>query len=78
MDLKDKIEAKEAQICVIGLGYVGLPLAIGFAKAGYRVFGLDVDGGKVVALKRGESYIQDVLSQEVSPLVSAATVECGH
>ena len=71
MSLKDKIEAKEAQICIIGLGYVGLPLAVGFAKAGYRVFGLDVDGGKVAALQRGESYIQDVLGQEVSPLVTA-------
>lgn len=71
MTLKDKIEAKEAQICIIGLGYVGLPLAVGFAKAGYRVFGLDVDGRKVAALERGESYIQDVLGQEVSPLVTA-------
>jgi UDP-N-acetyl-D-glucosamine dehydrogenase len=48
-----------------------LPMAVGFAKAGYRVFGLDVDGGKVVALKHGESYIRDVLGQEVSPLVAA-------
>ena len=64
MSLKDKIEAEEAQICVIGLGYVGLPLAVGFAKAGYRVFGLDVDGRKVTALERGESYIQDVGDQE--------------
>jgi UDP-N-acetyl-D-glucosamine dehydrogenase len=71
MSLKDKIEAKEAQICIIGLGYVGLPLAVGFAKAGYRVFGLDVDGRKVAALERGESYIQDVLGQEVLPLVTA-------
>jgi UDP-N-acetyl-D-glucosamine dehydrogenase len=71
MNLKDKIEAREARICIIGLGYVGLPLAVGFAKAGYRVFGLDVDGGKVVALKHGESYIRDVLGQEVSPLVTA-------
>jgi UDP-N-acetyl-D-glucosamine dehydrogenase len=71
MSLKDRIEAKEAQICIIGLGYVGLPLAVGFAKAGYRVFGLDVDGRKVAALERGESYIQDVLGQEVAPLVTA-------
>jgi UDP-N-acetyl-D-glucosamine dehydrogenase len=71
MDLKDKIEAKEAQICIIGLGYVGLPLAVGFAKSGYHVVGLDVDDKKVAALKRGESYIQDVLGQEVSPLVTA-------
>jgi UDP-N-acetyl-D-glucosamine dehydrogenase len=71
MSLKDKIEAREAQICIIGLGYVGLPLAVGFAKAGYRVFGLDVDGRKVTALKCGESYIQDVLVHEVAPLVNA-------
>jgi len=74
MSLKDKIETKEAQICVIGLGYVGLPLATGFARAGYRVFGLDVDGEKVAALQRGESYIQDVSPQEVGPLVSAGTL----
>jgi UDP-N-acetyl-D-glucosamine dehydrogenase len=74
MSLKDKIEAEEAQICVIGLGYVGLPLAVGFAKAGYRVFGLDVDGRKVTALERGESYIQDVGGQEVSPLVTSGVL----
>jgi UDP-N-acetyl-D-glucosamine dehydrogenase len=74
MSLKDKIEAEEAQICVIGLGYVGLPLAVGFAKAGYRVFGLDVDGRKVTALERGESYIQDVGDQEVSPLVTSGVL----
>jgi UDP-N-acetyl-D-glucosamine dehydrogenase len=74
MSLSDKIETKEAQICIIGLGYVGLPLAVGFAKAGYRVFGLDVDSDKVAALKRGESYIKDVLGQEVSPLVTAGVL----
>jgi UDP-N-acetyl-D-glucosamine dehydrogenase len=74
MSLGDKIEAMKAQICVIGLGYVGLPLAVGFAKAGYRVFGLDVDGGKVATLERGESYLQDVRGQEVSPLVTAGVL----
>jgi len=47
---------------VIGLGYAGLPLAVAFAERGFPVVGVDVDGRKVAALNRGESYVQDIPS----------------
>jgi len=71
MNLEDKIKSKTARICVIGLGYVGLPLATGFAKRGYQVVGLDVDERKVAAIGRGESYINDVASKDVASLVES-------
>ena len=57
MSLKTKIKQKEAQIGVIGLGYVGLPLAVEFAKAGFPVTGIDVDESKVAGINSGENYI---------------------
>jgi UDP-N-acetyl-D-glucosamine dehydrogenase len=56
-------------VAVIGLGYVGLPLAVGFAKAGYPVLGLDVDQRKLAALRQEYSYIQDVDSGDVAAVV---------
>ena len=58
--LLEKIKKKEARIGVIGLGYVGLPLIIGFGRAGFKVTGLDVDQTKVDKLSRGESYISHI------------------
>lgn len=58
--LINKINNKKAKIAVIGLGYVGLPLIIEFAKKGFFVFGIDVDKEKIKILKRGKSYIQDI------------------
>src|SRR5207237_8378334 len=72
--LLKKITARTAHVAVIGLGYVGLPLAMGFAKAGYHVTGIDVDAGRVGRLKKGDSYIQDVLSSDLRPLVEAGRV----
>jgi UDP-N-acetyl-D-glucosamine dehydrogenase len=69
--LAGKIADKSARVAVIGLGYVGLPLATGFAKAGYPVLGLDVDERKIGALKEGRSYIQDVESADVAAMVQA-------
>lgn len=69
--LLQKIADRTAHIAVIGQGYVGLPLAVGFAKAGFRVTGIDVDAGRVGRLKKGESYIQDVPSSELRPLVES-------
>ena len=66
-----KIADKSARVAVIGLGYVGLPLATGFAKAGYPVVGLDVDERKIAALNEGRSYIQDVESTDVEAMVHA-------
>ena len=67
--LKEKIESKTARVGIVGLGYVGLPLAAEFAKAGFTVTGIDVQDSKVAGLNRGESHIQDVPSSEVAKLV---------
>jgi UDP-N-acetyl-D-glucosamine dehydrogenase len=69
--LLEKIETRNARVAVIGLGYVGLPLAVGFARAGFRTLGIDVDTGKVEAITAGRSYIQDIPTQDVAPLVQA-------
>ena len=60
MDLKKKIDSKRAIVGVLGLGYVGLPLAIEFSRAGLQVSGFDIDGEKVKALKEGKSYIKHI------------------
>jgi len=66
LDLKDKIRNRQARIGIIGLGYVGLPLAVEFAKAGFEVTGFDVDVAKIAAINKGQSYIGDVSSEDVS------------
>ncbi len=67
-----KFQARDAQVAVIGLGYVGLPLALNFAKAGYQVVGIDLDQRKVDALNNGQSYIGDVTPAELAPYVQTA------
>ena len=74
--LLEKIQDRSAKVAVIGLGYVGLPLATILAEAGFEVIGIDPDQDKINALARGESYIQDippwsVPHQRVAPLVEA-------
>jgi UDP-N-acetyl-D-glucosamine dehydrogenase len=69
MTLEQKLDRRQARLAVIGLGYVGLPLAIEFAKAGFTVYGIDVDGGKVAQLKKGRSYVGDVASSDVARAV---------
>ncbi len=66
-----KFEDKTARIGVVGIGYVGLPLAVVFAEAGFTVVGVDPIKEKVDALNRGESYILDVESERVKALVEA-------
>ena len=56
-NIKNKINTKEAKLCVVGLGYVGLPLAVEFAKAGFKVTGIDISENRVNQLNRGENYI---------------------
>ena len=73
--LLDKIERREAVVGVIGLGYVGLPLAVEFAKAGLKVVGYDVSDRVVALLNRGESHIQDVPAADVAELVRAGKFE---
>ncbi len=67
--LAEKIRAKTARVAVIGLGYVGLPLAVEFARTGFPVIGLDIDSRKIAKLARGDSYLRDVSGAEVKPLV---------
>jgi UDP-N-acetyl-D-glucosamine dehydrogenase len=69
--LADKIRNKTAHVGVVGLGYVGLPLAVEYAKAGYKVTGIDLSKSKIETLNRGVSYIQDVPTAEVEELVHA-------
>ncbi len=68
-ELKSKIESKTARVGIVGLGYVGLPLAVEFAKAGFFVTGIDVQESKVGNLNRGESHVQDVPSSEIARLI---------
>jgi UDP-N-acetyl-D-glucosamine dehydrogenase len=67
-ELGARIDAREARIGVIGLGYVGLPLAVEFARAGFHVIGFDLDTSKIEFLQKGVSYIEDVSSDEVARL----------
>ena len=67
--LSEKIEGRAARVGILGLGYVGLPLAVEFARSGFEVTGIDPDPGKVEKLRAGESYIDDVSSSELAPLV---------
>src|SRR4028119_1402762 len=67
--LLTKISSRTVYVSVIGLGYVGLPLAVVFAEAGHRVAGIDVDDGTGDAIKRGESYIEDIPSERIRALV---------
>ncbi len=69
--LRRKIETRQAKVCVVGLGYVGLPLAVEFARAGFSVTGIDIDPAKVDALNGGKSYIQDVPTSVLEPLVNS-------
>jgi UDP-N-acetyl-D-glucosamine dehydrogenase len=69
MDLRRRIEAKQAKVGIIGLGYVGLPLAVEFARGGFSVLGFDVDPSKVAELNAGRSYIPDVPSEHLAEVV---------
>jgi UDP-N-acetyl-D-glucosamine dehydrogenase len=68
-ELVDRIATRRARAGVVGLGYVGLPLAVELARAGFCTVGIDVDGAKVAAVNRGASYIPDVSGDQVAQLV---------
>jgi UDP-N-acetyl-D-glucosamine dehydrogenase len=68
-NLLDRIKDRTATIGVVGVGYVGLPLVIEFAQERFHVIAIDVDTRKVDAINRGESYIQDIPSSQLQPLV---------
>jgi UDP-N-acetyl-D-glucosamine dehydrogenase len=67
--LEEKIKSRTARVGIIGLGYVGLPLAMEFAKAGFPVTGIDIESSKVSRLNRGDSYVQDIPSDVLGRLV---------
>ena len=81
-DLQARLEEKTARVAVVGQGYVGLPLAVEFARARFRVTGLDTDPARVAALNRGESYIPDVPAALLADVVQAghfdATTDSGR
>jgi len=68
-NLIHRLEKRTARLGVIGLGYVGLPLAVELAQAGFEVFGVDIDEARVRQLNQGKSYIQDVPTADLQALV---------
>nr|WP_304216777.1 nucleotide sugar dehydrogenase [Fredinandcohnia onubensis] len=74
-NLLNKIESKDAVIGVVGLGYVGLPLAVEKAKAGYKVIGFDVQQSRVDQVNQGINYIGDVVDEELSEMIKEGRLE---
>ena len=74
-ELLEKINNKTAKVGVVGLGYVGLPLAVEKANAGYQTTGFDVQEKKVEMVNRGENYIGDVVDEELKNLVKEGTLK---
>lgn len=73
--LKERIKNKTARVGVLGLGYVGLPLAVEFARAGFEVTGIDVQQSKVDSFNSGRSYIKDVPDEVFGPLVASGKLK---
>src|SRR5450756_2150985 len=68
--LLDKIQNRTAIVGVIGLGYVGLPLAVEKAKAGYQVIGFDVNQKRVDMVNQGHNYIGDIMPEELTQMIA--------
>jgi UDP-N-acetyl-D-glucosamine dehydrogenase len=68
--LYEKLATRTARVGVVGLGYVGLPLAVELARAGFETTGVDLDPEKVAAINRGESYIRDVAADDIARFTS--------
>jgi UDP-N-acetyl-D-glucosamine dehydrogenase len=73
--LAQKIKSHTAHVGVVGLGYVGLPLVVEFAEAGFTVTGIDLDQRKVDMINKGESYIQDIPTSVLKPLFDAGRIK---
>ena len=69
--LTERIDDRTAQVAIVGLGYVGLPLAVAFAKAGFITVGIEINQGRADAINEGRSYIEDVHSTELAPYVQS-------
>ena len=70
--LLERIRTREATVAIIGLGYVGLPLAVAFAEAGFHVTGIDIDPKRVSSLNAGRSYVSDIPPERLLPLLPKA------
>ncbi len=69
-ELRRRIESRDAIVAVIGLGYVGLPLAVSYAEAGFRVVGIDLDARRVEGLREGISPVEDIPDVRLAPIVA--------
>src|SRR6202142_4554276 len=72
--LEEKIKLRTARVGIVGLGYVGLPLAVEFAKAGFSVTGIDISAQKTGRVNAGDSYIGDIPSSTLGPLVQSGKI----
>jgi len=73
--LLDRVRSRSAVVCVVGMGYVGLPLAMVFAEEGFRVLGFDTDPDKVALLNAATSYIEHIPSARIKAVVDSARME---
>src|SRR5579872_1506234 len=73
--LEEKIRTRRAKVGIVGLGYVGLPLAVEFAKAGFEVTGIDLTDSKVARVNAGDSYVADIPNATLAPLVKAGKLK---
>lgn len=76
--LMQQIESRAAQVAIVGLGYVGLPLAVSFAEAGFPVVGIDIDSRKIEALREGGSHVSDVPSDRLRKLSGRIEFHSGY
>jgi UDP-N-acetyl-D-glucosamine dehydrogenase len=74
-ELQDKFQNRSAKIVILGLGYVGLPLATLFAESGFDVTGVEPVLSKVESINRGESYIQDIPSEKIKELIQSGKLK---
>src|SRR5512146_1830613 len=73
--LEDRIRSRTARVGIVGLGYVGLPLAVEFAKAGFTVTGIDLSEQKTRSVNTGQSYVGDIPTPALVPLVDSGKLK---
>src|SRR5579862_6401684 len=73
--LEEKIRTRQAKVGIVGLGYVGLPLAVEFAKAGFDVTGIDLSDSKISRINKGDSYVGDISNATLAPLVKSGKLK---
>ena len=70
-EILKNIKNRNFRVAVIGLGYVGLPLAVEFARSGFKITGIDIDSNKVASLNNGKSYVEDVSDEDLNEIISS-------